>query len=197
MSGRKDGALAEVGTLFLVVGPSGAGKDTLLDRVREKLSGDDRYVFARRVITRPAAPDHEDHDSATPEEFDQLLEEGAFCLSWEAHGLKYGVPLVYEAERQKGRHVVANVSRQIAIEARKRFVPARIVMVTAPKELLAARLSLRSRESAAEIKARLSRQAPEITDIDGAVIIENSGSVADGVMALLKALNFRDLAAAP
>tara|TARA_R110002074_G_scaffold350213_1_gene521203 strand:- start:581 stop:1162 length:582 start_codon:yes stop_codon:yes gene_type:complete len=192
-----DDALAEVGILFLVVGPSGAGKDTLLDRARKKLHGDDRYVFARRVITRPSEPDYEDHESVSPDEFNRLLEDGAFSLSWEAHGLKYGIPMTYEVERQKGRHVIANVSRQIAVEARKLFSPARIVVVTAPKELLAARLSLRSRESAAEIKARLSRQAPEISDIDGAVIIENSGTVADGVTALLRALKFRDLAATP
>ncbi len=59
------------GTLFLIVGPSGAGKDTLLDGTRESLKGDNSFVFAKRVITRPASAGGEEHDAVDVEEFER------------------------------------------------------------------------------------------------------------------------------
>ena len=53
----------QTGVLVLVVGPSGAGKDTLMDAARAGLAADPRYRFARRLITRPAMAGAEDHDS--------------------------------------------------------------------------------------------------------------------------------------
>ena len=81
------------GTMYLVVGPSGAGKDTLLDGARQALAGDARYVFARRAITRPADAGGEEHDSVTSDEFARRRERGDFMVSWSAHGLDYGLPL--------------------------------------------------------------------------------------------------------
>ena len=78
--------------LVLVVGPSGAGKDTLINAAREALAGDRRFAFPRRVVTRPAVAALEDHDSVTRAEFALQEANGAYALSWEAHGLHYGLP---------------------------------------------------------------------------------------------------------
>ena len=51
--------------LVLVAGPSGAGKDSLLNGARDVFQGDPRIHFARRVITRPPDPDGENHESVT------------------------------------------------------------------------------------------------------------------------------------
>jgi phosphonate metabolism protein PhnN/1,5-bisphosphokinase (PRPP-forming) len=153
------------GALVLVAGPSGAGKDTLLRLAQEKLRDEPRFVFVRRVITRPKEAVGEDHEPAEPREFARRVESGAFALSWEAHGLRYGVPRAIEDDLAAGRVVVVNVSRAVIPEAVRRYPGAGVVIVTAPLELLAARLAERGREPAAEHRARLARPdlAPDAT----------------------------------
>lgn len=135
--------------LVLVVGPSGAGKDSLLNAARQVFRGDQRVSFARRVITRPPDPDGEDHEPVTEAEFPTR----EFALSWSAHGLRYGVTM--EALRASAV-VVANVSRGVIAEAANRYT-VHVIEVTAPAAVLAARLAARGRETAADVARRLSR----------------------------------------
>jgi ribose 1,5-bisphosphokinase len=142
------------GTLHLVCGPSGVGKDTLIDAARAARPD---LVVPRRVITRPAEAGGEAHDAATPDAFAAMEAEGAFLLSWRAHGLAYGIPASAGAALAAGRHVLANVSRSVVAEARRRAAPVRVLLVTAPAEALARRLAARGREAEAEIARRLAR----------------------------------------
>ena len=146
------------GHCFLVVGPSGSGKDTLIDIARTRLS-DEGFHFPVRMITRAADSPGEHHHTTTREEFLSLQRNDAFCLNWDAHGLLYGVPgrEVHEA-LAAGRHVVMNVSRGAIDEARRRLgADVTIINVTAPASVLAARLLSRKRESAVEIERRVLR----------------------------------------
>lgn len=174
--------------LILVAGPSGAGKDTLLDAARERLTDDPSILFAQRVITRPADAGGEGHQAATEEEFDRLAADGAFSLSWAAHGLKYGIPREYEVERDAGRRVVANVSRGVIGDASARLAPVKSILITAAPDILAARLAARKRESAADIERRLRRETPALPDDPHLTIVDNGGALEDGVAAFLKAL---------
>lgn len=155
--------------LVLVVGPSGAGKDTLLNMARTALAGDARFRFVRRVITRPAEAGGEDHEPVSEIEF--AVRD--FALSWEAHGLHYGIPADVADDIARGVVVVANVSRSIIDEAAARF-PVRVIEVTAPAEVLAARLSARGRETAADIAHRLARQIPLPEGISVATVVNDS-----------------------
>ena len=165
--------------LVLVVGPSGAGKDTLLNAAREVLADDPRFHFVRRVITRPTDAGGEAHEAVTEEEFAAR----DFALQWRAHGLRYGIPAdAIEA----GVVSVANVSRTIIADAARRF-PVRVIEVTAPPDILAARLASRGREDAADLATRLARTVA-VPDVVSIQTVVNDGTLNEGVERFVAAL---------
>ncbi|MFA6265799.1 MAG: phosphonate metabolism protein/1,5-bisphosphokinase (PRPP-forming) PhnN [Pseudolabrys sp.] len=176
------------GTLFLVVGPSGVGKDTLLDGARAALRDDDRLLFARRTITRAADAGGEDHEAATPDEFARRKADGGFLLTWAAHGLEYGLPMALADALAQGRNVVANGSRATIGELAKRVPHLIVVEITAPPESVAARLRARGREDEAQVAARVARTVPPMPDGIEAVRIVNDADVATGIAKLVSAL---------
>lgn len=176
------------GTLFLVVGPSGAGKDTLLDGARAALADDRRYHFARRVITRPEDAGGEAHDAVSPATFAEMEAAGAFTLAWGAHDLRYGIRRTTTERLASGQHVVANVSRGVLDQARAAFPSVRVVSVSVPEEALRARLEARGREDAADIDRRLARASALAVAGPDVRTVVNDGTVAVGVASFLKAL---------
>ncbi|HZT88571.1 MAG TPA: phosphonate metabolism protein/1,5-bisphosphokinase (PRPP-forming) PhnN [Stellaceae bacterium] len=177
----------ERGTLFLVVGPSGAGKDTLIAAARAALASDSGYVFPQRVITRSADSGGEAHEAVSETEFAALAAAGGFALQWSAHGLSYGIRREVQDALGAGRHVVVNVSRTVVAEARARFAPVVVVEVTADPEVLARRLAVRGREDSAAAARRLARAAT-LTVPPEARRIDNSGELAGAAAAFVAAL---------
>jgi ribose 1,5-bisphosphokinase len=165
--------------LVLVVGPSGAGKDSLLDAAREVFRDHPRVSFARRVITRPADPHGENHEPVSEVEFATR----DFALSWSAHGLHYGIPAEAVAAAPV---VIANVSRGVIAEAAQRY-DARVIEVTAPADVLAARLSARGRENTDDMARRLTRTStiPEGVTVE---TVRNDESLAEGAARFIAAL---------
>jgi ribose 1,5-bisphosphokinase len=170
------------GCFVAVAGPSGAGKDTLIRYVQERLAGDRRFVFARRIVTRPADC-AEDHDTVTELEFARMKADGAFLLSWSAHGLFYGLPGGLGFDLQDGRIVIANVSRAALADVRQRFPRHFVVYVTAEPEVLAARLNARAREDAAAQQARLARALSHAPGMNADVTIDNSNDLDRSLLA--------------
>jgi phosphonate metabolism protein PhnN/1,5-bisphosphokinase (PRPP-forming) len=186
------------GTLVLAVGPSGAGKDSLIAGARLALAADRNFVFPRRFITRAADAGGEDHVALTREAFAQRRADSGFLLSWTAHGLDYGIPADLTTALDEGRTVVVNGSRAVIGEARDRYQPLVVIEVTAPPEILASRLAARGRESPAEIAARLSRAVAERPAGPETVRLCNDGTLdvaIAGFIALLRSA--RDHVAAP
>jgi ribose 1,5-bisphosphokinase len=175
------------GIFIAVVGPSGAGKDTLIQLAREMLRGRPagaETLFVRRVITRAADASLEDHDSLDEAGFAAARGAGKFALTWNAHGLSYGLPREVDVSIAAGGVAVANVSRAAIPELQRRYENVVVVQVTAPRETLAERLAARGRETRADILARLDR-ASMVAEIPGSVVIENAGSPRDAAARLV------------
>jgi ribose 1,5-bisphosphokinase len=182
------GADHRCGTLVLVVGPSGAGKDTLLSLARGRLAGDQRIVFPRRCVTRPPGG-YEDHDTLDAAGFADAVAAGRFLLHWRAHGLSYGVPASAAADLARGCTVVVNASRAVVAEALARFPRLLVAHITAPAAVLAQRLADRSREHGPDAAARLARVSPELPETAAVTEIVNDGppgKAADALVALLR-----------
>jgi ribose 1,5-bisphosphokinase len=152
------------GRLVLVVGPSGAGKDTLLGLAKAACADDANIVFARRAITRQATAS-EDNDELSPEAFREAVERGAFAVNWEAHGHCYALRSAIDDDIRAGRTVIANVSRTVIGALRRAYAVVVVIAITAPPEILAKRLAARGRSSDGKIDQRLGR----VVDDDAAV----------------------------
>jgi ribose 1,5-bisphosphokinase len=168
--------------LFAIVGPSGAGKDTL---IAGAMAARPDLRLVRRVITRPTEAGGEDFEGVTLAEFQHRKEAGAFALDWEAHGLCYGVP----ADALTGAGVVLfNGSRAALPEAMARFPGLTVIVITAPIAVLAQRLAARGRETAEDIAQRLDRAGFALPEGVVAREVINDGTEAEGVARLLAAL---------
>lgn len=163
------------GRLFFFVGPSGVGKDTLLQWVRRHLPADAKTVFAKRTITRPAHAS-EAHESVSETEFLQAEAHGRFAMTWHANGHHYGVPRGIEAELQAGQDVIVNGSREYIPQLRQRFPDAMILWVDADPAQVKQRLQARQREAGAALLERLERaqrfSAPQAPHV---ICLDNSG----------------------
>jgi ribose 1,5-bisphosphokinase len=163
------------GRLVLVVGPSGAGKDTLLGLARAACAEDGNVVFPRRVVTREASP-FEDNEQVSLDAFRQAIGRGDFAVHWEAHGHCYALPRAIDDDIRAGRTVVANVSRTVVDAIRRAYLDVVVVSITAPPEILAERVATRARSSDGLVVDRLNRAIGGVAAAADVTII-NVGSV--------------------
>ena len=162
------------GTFVAVVGPSGVGKDSLIGFARTRLEPAGLIHVARRVVTRQADGGSEDHDSMDEADFAAAEAAGEFALSWDAHGLRYGLPIALEDDLNAGRVVVANLSRAMIPALLERYPDAVVVAVSAERDVLEQRLAGRGRETAASIQQRIERRVADRLPAS-TVRLDNSG----------------------
>lgn len=179
------------GTLIAVVGPSGAGKDSLLTYARDRLGADPAVLFVRRVITRPAAPEAEDHDSLPVDAFLAAQASGLFAVAWQAHGLHYAIPAAVHRHLAGGGIAVVNGSRAALPAIRAAFGRVITVRISCRPEILVARLAARGREDAERQQARLARSVTTAEADREVVEIDNSGDLSTAGDALLAAIRSR------
>ncbi|CAN1505191.1 COG3709 Uncharacterized component of phosphonate metabolism [Rhabdaerophilaceae bacterium] len=175
-----------IGMFVAIVGPSGAGKDTIITGLRPRLPAD-RFFFPRRLITRQADTTEDSQYLPEPAFFSSKI-AGEFLISWEANGLHYAIAREARAELELGRHVLANLSRN-AIPSLKLLLPRVLVVhVTARRDVLEERLRLRGREVTEMQLERLDRGLRLDAAVEADIRIENNGPPEQAIIALLNVL---------
>ncbi|MBO9465266.1 phosphonate metabolism protein/1,5-bisphosphokinase (PRPP-forming) PhnN [Tropicibacter sp. R15_0] len=166
------------GRVIAVVGPSGVGKDSVMAGL---MAADGSYQLVKRDITRAAELGGEDFTSLSPAQFAERQEAGAYCLSWQAHGLSYGIPARVQEQANAGQNYLINLSRAVLAEAHEVFADFRVLNLTASAEVLAKRLAGRGRESAEGIAQRLARSGADLPAHLRVVTVSNNGALADTI----------------
>ncbi|KWV41477.1 MULTISPECIES: phosphonate metabolism protein/1,5-bisphosphokinase (PRPP-forming) PhnN [Rhizobium] len=179
----------EHGIMVVVVGPSGAGKDTLMALAAKHFRGRPEVHFVRRVITRHTHAGGEQHLAVSDQGFASMEQAGSFAVWWEAHGLKYGIPAEVSVSLAQGNLVIANGSRSALHHFKAVFPRLKVINVTATAEVLASRLEARGRETHEDIMARLARGPLTVRGDYDVTDVDNSGSLEDGERRIVDALN--------
>ena len=176
------------GTIIVIVGPSGAGKDSLIDFARHRFAGDDDIGFVRRYITREADAGSEDHHAVSVEQFDEMQRAGLFAVHWGAHDLHYGIPADTRDQLASGKTLIANGSRAALPEFLGAYANVAVITVTADPEIIAQRLRSRGREDDQSISKRLARSQQEWAVDCRHVVIDNSGALEAAGAEFVKAI---------
>lgn len=175
--------------LVYVMGPSGAGKDSLLAWLRARLDPTLPVHWARRTISRPEQAGGESHESVDASTFERLCEQQVFALHWEANGLRYGVRHTELMPFKTGTWVMLNGSRAYLSQARRIYPELTVLHITASAPTLRQRLLARGRETPEMIEARVQRAASfRLQPQPGVVEVHNDSTLDTAGASLLHAL---------
>lgn len=161
----KEATRARLRPLLVVLsGPSGAGKDAVLNRMKEMGVP---FYYAVTATTRPRRPGEvhgADYFFLRDAEFDQMRSEGALLETAEVYGYWYGVPKKQVKEAlDEGKDVILKIDVQGASTIRKLVPGAVLIFLTLPStNEYERRLRQRKTESEQALKTRLSRVLEEM-----------------------------------
>ncbi len=177
-----------LGTLYLIVGNSGSGKDSIISGIIEKYPSDLMQIITpKRYITRPPS-EFERNISITPEEFKEMEKKGKFALKWYIYDLHYGIPIEIEKWLEKGHPVIINVSRTIVEEAREKYSNVKVIFIEVPFEITYQRIKDRKRETEDLLKKRIERARENQKFPEADFVIDNSGNLNDAITECLNYL---------
>lgn len=156
------------GRLFVVSGPSGAGKGTLINRILPRLKDTYLSVSATTRPMRKGEQQGREYFFLSPEEFEECINQGDFLEHVDYSSNRYGT-LRSEVEKSlgDGKNVILEVDLKGALEVRRQMPAAVLVFVAPPQfEELERRLKERNTEADDEIEARLERAREELASQD-------------------------------
>ncbi|SHH32701.1 guanylate kinase [Thermosipho atlanticus] len=153
------------GTLFVVSGPSGVGKTSIINSIIDKI---DNVVFSVSCTTRPPRPgevDGVDYFFVTEEKFLEMVQNSEF-LEWaKVHGNLYGTPKKFVFENiDKGNKIILDIDVQGALQVKKNYDDAVFIFVAPPSyQVLKDRLLKRGTESPEALLKRLNNAKWELS----------------------------------
>lgn len=181
--------------VFYLMGPSGSGKDALIQWAKKYFAADENLVFAHRYITRPIDL-NENHIALSETEFMTRQRAGLFALSWQSHHLHYGIGIEVDTWLHQGHHVLINGSRAHLEQAKARYSNLVPILIDVDPQILVQRLHARGRESITQIEQRLSRNQ-HIKPLDHDIfVLPNNSHLDDSGQRLVNFLHcyiYRDL----
>ena len=176
--------------LIYVMGPSGAGKDSLLDWLKKKLPPQSPVHFAKRTIDRPLQALGEQHESVDSATFERLQDENSFAMHWLANGRQYGVRHAVLEPLQQRQWLLVNGSRAYLPEALRQFDGLTVLHISASADILRARLLARQRETPEAVEARVQRTVTfSVPPTCHCVSVLNDTSLDDAGAVLMNALS--------
>jgi len=153
-----------VGKVFVITGPSGVGKGTLIERLLERIPELELSISATTRSPRPGEIDDRDYHFLSPAEFEHRVNTGDFLEHATYSGNRYGT-LRQEVDRRlaEGRSVVLEIEVQGARQVRNAMPEAVQIFIAPPSpEVLRERLEGRGTDSPAAIEERLRTAETEL-----------------------------------
>lgn len=177
-----------LGTLFLIVGNSGSGKDSIISGVLNEYPSNLVEIYSpKRYITRPSS-ESEKNISVTPQEFIEMEKKGNFALTWHIYKLDYGIPIEIENWLKKGHPVIINVSRTVVKEAIEKYTNVKVVFIEVPLEIILQRIRERKRENEGLLRERIERARNNRRFPEADFVVDNSGILNDAIKQCLNYL---------
>jgi ribose 1,5-bisphosphokinase len=179
------------GKLLYVMGPSGSGKDSIIQYVKNVSEQHSTpLVVMHRYITRPHDSGGEHHIEVSDHGYNMRQSLGLFAMDWQANGLKYGIGIELNAYLEKGIAVIVNGSRSYLPTAQQHYPHIIPVLIQVDAHLLRERLQQRGRESTKEIEERIQRSEHfDRQEITGVLTIFNNHTIEEAGKHLLKFLD--------
>jgi phosphonate metabolism protein PhnN/1,5-bisphosphokinase (PRPP-forming) len=169
------------GILFLIVGNSGSGKDSIISGLIKVFPPNLKQLYTpKRIITRLPS-ENENNIHISTQEFKRMEEKGKFALKWQIYGLDYGIPITIESYLKRGHPVIINVSRTIVKDAREKYENLKVIFIQVPFDITRQRIKDRKRETEGLLKERIERARINQNFPEADIVIDNSGDLDDAI----------------
>lgn len=162
-----DSCIRKEGLLLVVSGPSGVGKDSVLDGLKQIYPKPLKCVTTTTRAPREGEVDGVDYTFVSVDEFHKQVEMGGFLEYAEVHGNMYGTPRQWVEDRlNRGDDIILKIDVQGGLTVKERMPQAVMIFLVPPSlEELENRLRTRSTETDDEVSKRLLNARAELEHI--------------------------------